>query len=162
MVQRNKFSSECLIDLIVLFRAVAARNLTEVQFRANMTPMRALNPLKGSEATGKIIASPVPLPVERAVAKLGNDIGLARRRRHISQESLAERIGASLSTVRRMEKGSLNTPLVFLARTLHIFSELRRLENLLDTAQDDIGLTLMDEKLPLRIRMPKTPSSGAL
>jgi transcriptional regulator with XRE-family HTH domain len=109
-----------------------------------------------------VTASPVPLPVKRAVAKLGNDICLARRRRHMSQESLAERIGASLSTVRRMEKGSLNTPLVFLARTLHVFSELPRLENLLDTAQDDIGLTLMDDKLPLRIRTPKAPSSGAL
>lgn len=109
-------------------------------------------------------ASPVPLPVERAIAKLSHDISLARRRRHMSQASLAERIGASLSTVRRMESGSLSTPLVFLARTLHVFSELPRLENLLDTAQDEIGLTLMDEKLPQRIRKPKTssPTSGAL
>ncbi|CAN7505611.1 helix-turn-helix transcriptional regulator [Variovorax sp. LjRoot290] len=94
--------------------------------------------------------------------KLGNDICLARRRRRMSQESLAVRIGASLSTVRRMEKGSVNTPLVFLARTLHVFSELPRLENLLDTAKDDIGLTLMDEELPQRIRTPKKPTSGAL
>ena len=48
--------------------------------------------------------SPIPLPVERAIHKLGSDISLARRRRHISQASLAERMGASLSTVRRMEK----------------------------------------------------------
>ncbi len=124
--------------------------------------MRATNRAKNPAETVKAISTPVPLPVERAIAKLGNDISLARRRRHISQQSLAERIGASPSTVRRMEKGSLSTPLVFLARTLHIFSELPRLENLLDTAQDDIGLTLMDDKLPQRIRTPKTPSNGAL
>ncbi len=55
----------------------------------------------------------IPLPVERAILKLGSDISLARRRRHISQASLAERMGASLSTVRRMEKGDGRVPIHF-------------------------------------------------
>jgi len=105
---------------------------------------------------------PVPLPVERAIAKLGSDLGLARRRRHITQASLAERIGASLSTVRRMEQGDLRVPLHFFARALHIFGEVERLANLLDTAQDDIGLTLMDEQLPKRVRARKITPTGAL
>ena len=105
--------------------------------------------------------SPVPLPVERAIRKLGSDISLARRRRHISQASLAERMGASLSTVRRMEKGDLRVPIHFFARALHVFGEIQALEDLLDTTKDDIGLTLMDEKLPKRVRS-KTGTSGAL
>ncbi|MFZ5454744.1 MAG: helix-turn-helix domain-containing protein [Pseudomonadota bacterium] len=105
--------------------------------------------------------SPVPLPVERAIRKLGDDISLARRRRHISQASLAERMGASLSTVRRMEKGDLRVPIHFFARALHVFGEIQALEDLLDTAKDDIGLTLMDENLPKRVRS-KTGTSGAL
>ncbi|MFZ5507683.1 MAG: helix-turn-helix domain-containing protein [Pseudomonadota bacterium] len=104
---------------------------------------------------------PVPLPVERAIRKLGSDISLARRRRHISQASLAERMGASLSTVRRMEKGDLRVPIHFFARALHVFGEIQALENLLDTAKDDIGLTLMDENLPKRVRS-KAGTSGAL
>lgn len=104
---------------------------------------------------------PVPLPVERAIRKLGDDISLARRRRHISQASLAERMGASLSTVRRMEKGDLRVPIHFFARALHVFGEIQALEDLLDTAKDDIGLTLMDENLPKRVRS-KTGTSGAL
>ncbi|MDY0057182.1 MAG: helix-turn-helix transcriptional regulator [Methyloversatilis sp.] len=103
----------------------------------------------------------VPLPVERAIRKLGSDISLARRRRHISQASLAERMGASLSTVRRMEKGDLRVPIHFFARALHVFGEIQALENLLDTAKDDIGLTLMDENLPKRVRS-KAGTSGAL
>lgn len=103
----------------------------------------------------------VPLPVERAIRKLGGDISLARRRRHISQASLAERMGASLSTVRRMEKGDLRVPIHFFARALHVFGEIQALENLLDTAKDDIGLTLMDENLPKRVRS-KAGTSGAL
>lgn len=105
--------------------------------------------------------SPLPLPVERAIQKLGHDLSLARRRRHISQASLAERMGASLSTVRRMEKGDARVPVHFFARALHVFGEIRSLEDLLDTARDDIGLTLMDERLPKRVRS-KAASSGAL
>jgi transcriptional regulator with XRE-family HTH domain len=105
--------------------------------------------------------SMLPLPVERAIHKLGGDVALARRRRHISQASLAERMGASLSTVRRMEKGDGRVPIHFFARALHVFGEIDALENLLDTASDDIGLTLMDARLPQRIRS-KPGASGAL
>lgn len=106
--------------------------------------------------------SPIPLPVERAIHKFGNDISLARRRRHISQVSLAERMGASLSTVRRMEKGDVRVPIHFFARALHVFGEIRALENLLDTPNDEIGLTLMDERLPKRVRSRPGGAPGAL
>jgi transcriptional regulator with XRE-family HTH domain len=105
--------------------------------------------------------TPLPLPVERAIRKLGADISLARRRRHIAQASLAERMGASLSTVRRMEQGDVRVPIHFYARALHVFGEIQALENLLDTANDDIGLTLMDAQLPQRVRH-KAGTSGAL
>lgn len=104
---------------------------------------------------------PIPLPVERAIGKLGSDISLARRRRHISQASLAERIGASVSTVRRMEKGDVRVPIHFFARALHVFGEIQALENLLDTAKDEIGLTLADERLPKRVRS-RSGATGAL
>lgn len=101
------------------------------------------------------------MPVQRAIQKLGADISLARRRRHISQASLAERMGASLSTIRRMEAGDVRIPIHFFARALHVFGEIQALENLLDTSNDEIGLTLMDEQLPKRVRN-KRGASGAL
>ena len=106
---------------------------------------------------------PIPMPVERAIAKLGNDLSLARRRRHISQESLAIRIGASVSTVKRMEKGDIRVPVHFIARALYVFGELERLTSLIDTAKDDIGLTLADANLPKRVRSKtKHIPTGAL
>ncbi|MDR3220563.1 MAG: helix-turn-helix domain-containing protein [Candidatus Accumulibacter sp.] len=108
-----------------------------------------------------MMESPIPLPVERAIHKLGGDISLARRRRYLSQASLAERMGASLSTVRRMEQGDIRVPIHFFARALHVFGEIQALERLLDTSNDDIGLTLMDERLPKRVR-GKSGVSGAL
>jgi transcriptional regulator with XRE-family HTH domain len=106
--------------------------------------------------------SPLPLPVERAIQKLGSDLSLARRRRHISQASLAERMGASLSTVRRMEGGDVRVPIHFFARALHLFGEIKALEQLLDTSNDEIGLTLMDERLPKRVRSKAGGAPGAL
>ena len=104
--------------------------------------------------------TPLPPPVDRALKKLGADISLARRRRHITQASLAERIGASTMTVRRMEKGNPLIPLQYLARALHVFGELPRLNDPLDSAVDDIGLTLMNAKVPIRVRAPAKPDQA--
>ena len=125
--------------------------------------MEPLNEPDSSQGSRKTEFLPVPLPVARAIAKLGSDLALARRRRHISQASLAARIGASLSTVKRMEKGDIRIPLHFIARALHVFGELERLMTLIDTAKDDIGLTLADERLPRRVRRKtRNTPSGAL
>jgi len=110
-----------------------------------------------------MITLPIPLPVERAIAKLGRDLSLARRRRQITQASLAERIGASLATVRRLEKGDPRIPIHFMARTLQVFGELDRLNQLLDTGEDQIGLSLMDEQVAKRVRTRQGhDQSGAL
>lgn len=103
----------------------------------------------------KVTNSPIPLPVERALRRAGQNLALARRRRQLSQEALAERIGASVNTVRRMEDGHPGTALQHFARALQVFGELDKFENLLDTALDSVGLSLMDEKLPKRIRSPR-------
>jgi hypothetical protein len=61
-----------------------------------------------------------------------------------------------------MEAGFPGTALVHVARALQVFGELDKLDQLLGTPQDTIGLTLMDEQLPQRVRKPrKTPESGA-
>ena len=123
--------------------------------------MRAVLSDEGRVQRLQVDKVPLPPPVSRAIEKLGTDLSLARRRRHISQASLAERIGASLNTVKRMEKGDPRVPLHFVARTLHVFGDIEKLARLLDTGEDEIGLVLMDERLPKRIRARKTPR-GAL
>lgn len=127
--------------------------------------MKLLKPLKQSVQAVKKPAPgltlPLPLPVERAIRKLGSDVSLARRRRHISQASLAERIGASVSTIRRMEQGDVRVPIHFFARTMQVFGVLDALSQLIDTAQDDIGLTMMDSQLPQRVRSKRATNSAA-
>ncbi len=55
--------------------------------------------------SGNINKAPIPLPVSRVLKKFGSDLSLARRRRRFSQQSMAERIGISVSSLRRLEKG---------------------------------------------------------
>lgn len=128
-----------------------------------MVLMEPNNLINSSLESRRTTPLPIPLPVEHAITKLGNDLSLARRRRRISQASLALRIGASLSTIKRIEKGDSRVPLHFIARVLYVFGELERLNVLLDTANDAIGLTLADEQLPQRIRRKtKHAPTGAL
>lgn len=105
-----------------------------------------------------IVDMPIPMPVERAIQKLGCGVALAYRRRHIS---LAERMGASLFSVRRMEKGDVRVSIHFFARALHVFGEIQALESLLDTSNDEIGLALMNEHMPKRVRSKAGGTSEA-
>jgi transcriptional regulator with XRE-family HTH domain len=102
----------------------------------------------------------LPEPVTRAIAKLGRDISLARRRRRLTQASLADRSGIGVNTVRRLEKGEPSGSIEHLARLLYVLGELERLEKLLDTGTDEVGLLMMDEDLPERVRTRR--SKGAL
>ena len=54
------------------------------------------------------------------------------------------------------------THIHFFARALHVFGELQALEHLLDTPKDEIGLALMDEQLPKRVRGKSGTPSEAL
>jgi ribosome-binding protein aMBF1 (putative translation factor) len=127
-----------------------------------MDSMEDINAIKSSDKSRVNKSLPLPLPVSRAVTKLGEDINRARRRRSMTQQSLAERIGASVTTIKRMEAGDPRIPLHFLARTLYVFGEIDRLSQLLDSGQDEIGLNLMDEQLPKRIRTSRKSTANAL
>jgi transcriptional regulator with XRE-family HTH domain len=108
-------------------------------------------------------AATVPTPVSRALKKLGEDLSLARRRRMLTQESMAERIQTSVATLRRLEKGDPRISVGVIAQALLVLGELDKVSGLLDTATDEIGLSLMNEQLPQRVRTKKrTVSSGAL
>src|SRR5258708_39495106 len=107
-------------------------------------------------------SNPLKLPSARrgcrALPKPGRDLSLARRRRRLSQASLAERMGVSLATVKRLENGDPRVAVETVARALHVLGEVDRIDNLLDTSEDSLGLVLMDEQLPQRVRPKK--SSG--
>jgi transcriptional regulator with XRE-family HTH domain len=94
----------------------------------------------------------LPIPVKRALKKLGNDIYDARRRRRISTMLMAERVGVSRPTLSRVEKGEPSVSLGIYASVLFVLGMIDRLSELADIRFDETGLILDEEKLPKRIR----------
>ena len=98
----------------------------------------------------------LPIRVRRAIEKLGADISVARRRRGISHGLMAERAFISPSTLGRAERGDPGVALGIYASILFVLDMTDRLAALADTALDPVGLALEEERLPKRIRQPRS------
>jgi transcriptional regulator with XRE-family HTH domain len=72
---------------------------------------------------------------------------------------MAERLRISPATLRRLERGDPTVAIGTLAAALHVLGALKDFEGLLDASKDDLGLQLMNEAVPLRIR--KKAATGA-
>lgn len=106
----------------------------------------------------------VPIPVRRALRKLGSDIRDARRRRRIPVAVMAERASISRTTLYKVEKGDPGVSLGSYATVLFVLGLVERLGELADVRHDAVGLELDEERLPQRIRRagPRAPTgSGA-
>ena len=95
---------------------------------------------------------PLPLPVKRALAKLGQDIRGARLRRRITTTTMAERAFITRMTLRKVEHGNPGVALGIYATVMFVLGLTPRLADLADTRSDEVGLQLEEERLPKRIR----------
>lgn len=102
---------------------------------------------------------PLPLPVQRALRKLGADIRDARRRRRITAELLAQRAMTSHVTLAKVERGDPSVSIAVYANVLFCLGMVDRLGELADASADDVGLALDEERLPQRVRRRRTDAS---
>ena len=100
--------------------------------------------------------SPVYPQVARALAKLGRDISLARRRRKIAAEDFAEQMGVSRATLHRLENGDPGVSLNTLTMALVALGRLNVVSELADPAKDDVGMMLTRQEAPRRVRRAHT------
>lgn len=98
----------------------------------------------------------LPIPVIKALRKLGNDINDARRRRRIPIQLMAERADLSRTTIGKIEKGNPVVSIGGYASVLFVLGMSDRLNDLVDATHDLIGRRLEEEKLPQRIRLPNS------
>lgn len=97
----------------------------------------------------------LPLPVIRALHKLGHDIRDARRRRRIPVEIAAQRASISRMTLLKIEKGEPGVAMGSYATVLFVLGLTDRLAELADPRHDAVGLQLEEEHLPQRIHRPR-------
>jgi transcriptional regulator with XRE-family HTH domain len=99
--------------------------------------------------------SSMPLPAVHALRKLGRDLALARRKRGLSTNDMAERLFVSRDTLWRLERGDPGVGLGTLATATFVLNLHERLANLAAPASDEIALSLDERRVPQRIRRPR-------
>ncbi len=99
----------------------------------------------------------LPIPVSRALRKLGHDIKDARRRRRITMAIAAERASISKPTFIRVERGDPSVSMGSYATVLFVLGMADRLGDLAASKNDPVGLQLEEENLPQRIRGARKP-----
>jgi transcriptional regulator with XRE-family HTH domain len=102
-------------------------------------------------------SSRIPVPVTRALRKLGHDIRDARRRRRIPVATLAQRASVSRMTLHKVEKGQPGVSAGAYATVLFALGMVERLADVADPRHDSVGLALDEERLPQRIRLSRPP-----
>ena len=98
-----------------------------------------------------LATSTLPRAARRALAKLGKDIAVARKKRRISTVSMAERTFVSRSTYAKIEKGDPTVSIGAYVTVLAILGLVDGLGELADRGRDSLGLDLEEDRLPKRI-----------
>ena len=88
---------------------------------------------------------------------LGEDIKLARLRRRLSAEQIAERAGISRSSLWQIEKGMPNVSMGYYAQVLFVLGLEKNLSIM--AADDTLGRKLQDAEILVKNRAPKRKSS---
>lgn len=99
----------------------------------------------------------MPSSVKRALAKFGRDIAIARKKRGLTVLTMAERLGVAKSTYIKVEKGDPSVAMGTYAMALFVLGLGDALGDVIDASRDAQGLLLDVERLPKRVRTPKSP-----
>ena len=94
------------------------------------------------------------LEMQTRLQQIGNNLQVARKRRKLSVKQAAERIGTSLSSIRRMEHGDPSVRIETYLAALEVY-QLDQTLRFADPEDDRIGLALEKQRLPKRIRSKK-------
>ncbi len=83
-----------------------------------------------------------PFAVERSLFRLGSDLKLARLRRNLSIQTVAERIGTGPRAVIDAEKGKPTTGIVVYVALLWVYDLIDQLDEVATASRDAEGLQL--------------------
>lgn len=92
-------------------------------------------------ARNPLLAAP-PYPVEQALKGLGARLRIARLRRNLSLQEVADKIGTGPRAVADAEKGKASTGIAVYVALLWVFDLMAPFEDVADPAKDEEGLAL--------------------
>jgi hypothetical protein len=94
----------------------------------------------------------LPGAVSAALPELGAAIRVARLRRRWSAQEFASRLGVTLPTLRKLERGDPGVSLATFVCALWLIGLLDRLRDLARPEADVLGNALETSRLPRRVR----------
>lgn len=96
-----------------------------------------------------------PYQVDRALKRLGENLRVARTRRKLTVDEVAEKLGINRKTVMEAEKGKVSTAAAVYAALLWTYDLLGPFSDLANPATDEQGLTLASASEKKRARKSK-------
>ena len=99
------------------------------------------------------------LAIPSIIVKLGSDIRDARLRRRIRASTMAERALISRTTLHKIERGDAGVSMGMYATVLFVLGMHDGISDLADRKRDGVGLDLLEERLPQRVRVPRPPAT---
>jgi len=94
----------------------------------------------------------IPIPVNKALKKLGADLKEARIKRQITMALVEERAGITHATLTKIEKGDSGVSIGNYAKVMFVIGMIDNLLNLAEPDNDIIGRNFDRENLPKRVR----------
>ena len=98
----------------------------------------------------------LPSEILSQLKRIGNGIKTARLRRRMTQEDLAERVGTSWHTIRKIEGGSPVTRIAFYLNALWVLGIFEDVRLLADPERDREGIILEAAGRGTRARRRRT------
>ena len=95
---------------------------------------------------------PFPFEVTKAARELGENVRIARKRRRLRQVELAQKVGVTEKTLRRLEGGDAGVSIGTVLSVLWALGLLSNVKMLADPDRDAHGKTLELARLPKRVR----------
>ena len=103
----------------------------------------------------------LPAGVQSALAEAGGAIRVARLRRRQSARDFASRLGVTLPTLRKLERGEPGVALATFASALWLIGLLDRFRDLARPESDVLGNIIETARLPRRVRRTHDKSTAS-
>ena len=103
-------------------------------------------------STRNALTTTPPYPVEQTIRQIGANLRIARLRRNLSIEHVAEIIGAGSRAIRAAEQGRVSTGVGVYIALLWAYDLLDPALELADPGKDETGLSYLAEKERQRAR----------
>ena len=96
--------------------------------------------------------STIPIPVNKALKKLGADLKEARIKRRLTMALVEERAGITHITLSKVEKGDAGVSMGIYAKVMFVLGLIDNIYNLAEPDNDTVGKVYDKENLPKRVR----------